>query len=126
MPKEPVTATIEFGSRDVALAFAFFGAGGTVTPGDRVEIPGGGTLTYLAHVEEPIREVPTILVVALALEDGVDTRAIAEWMMERARGKAISMAVDGVDVAVDGAAVERVLQERMRAPGGATGGRSGP
>ncbi len=121
-----MTAIIEFGSHDVSPAFAFFGAGGTVTPGDEVEIPGGGRLTYLAHVEDPTRDVPTILVVALALEDGVRTRPIAEWMLERMRGRAVSMTVDGAEVALDGAALERTLRERMPAPDDGAGGRGGP
>ncbi|OGQ01094.1 MAG: hypothetical protein A2Z40_01605 [Deltaproteobacteria bacterium RBG_19FT_COMBO_60_16] len=110
-----MTVTIEIGTRGVALAFAFFGAGGAVTPGDEVETPGGGTLTYLAHIEDPTREIPTILVVALDVGNGADVPAISAWMEETIGGRALSMTVDRVEVEPHRGAIERALRERMPA-----------
>src|SRR3989304_475058 len=105
-----MTVNIEIKTSGPRLAFELFGAGGRISTGDEISIPGGGSLKYLGQMEYRSLDMPTILTMALNFSSGVAVGVIANWIYDKLKGKANSITIDRIEIELNKGEIERILK----------------
>lgn len=108
-----MTVNIEIKTSGPKLAFELFGAGGRVSTGDEISIPGGGRLKYLGQMEYRSFDMPTILKVALSVGGAVAVEIISNWIYDKLKGKTNSITIDRIEIELKKGEIERILKEKI-------------
>src|SRR5262245_19651893 len=106
--------SVEIDTVEDKLAFELFDAT-TLAVGITTRLPGKALLTFCGVRRDTVPGVHSVRL-ELGIEPDTSLGQTAAWLCERVAGRASLIRIDGSDIAVDSAGIERALSQHVRKP----------